>query len=75
MLFRTPDLTAADLRTLEEIEEMRHDLRHYLRPTVRWRGMLRRNFTARAIAGSNTIEGYAATVDDIEALMAGEEPL
>ncbi|MFD5624498.1 Fic family protein [Streptomyces yangpuensis] len=75
MLFQTPTLDSTDLRVLEEIETMRHDLRHYVRPRVRWTKMLRRNFTARAIAGSNTIEGYAASVDDVEALMAGEEPL
>ncbi|MEK8170897.1 hypothetical protein NKH77_19065 [Streptomyces sp. M19] len=46
-----------------------------LRATPRWTRQLRRNLTARAIAGSNTIEGYAATVDDVEALMSGEEPL
>lgn len=75
MLFQTPTLTPTDLRVLDEIESMRHDLRHQVRPTVRWTKMLRRNFTARAIAGSNTIEGYAASVDDVEALMSGEEPL
>ncbi|MFJ5549578.1 Fic family protein [Streptomyces sp. NPDC093225] len=63
------------MRTLEEIEGMRNDLRHFLPTTRRWTKQLRRNLTARAIAGSNTIEGYVATVDDVEALMNGEEPL
>ncbi|HEX5568309.1 MAG TPA: Fic family protein [Streptomyces sp.] len=75
MLYETPALDADDLRVLDEIEQMRHRLRHVLRARPRWSGQLRRNLTARAIAGSNTIEGYAATVDDVEALMAGEEPL
>lgn len=75
MLYETPVLDADDHRVLAEIEEMRHKLRHQLRTQPRWSGQLRRNLTARAIAGSNTIEGYAATVDDVEALMAGEEPL
>ncbi|WP_326650733.1 MULTISPECIES: Fic family protein [unclassified Streptomyces] len=75
MLFQSPDLDAADLRTLDEIEAMRQELRHMLPSSRRWTKQLRRNLTARAIAGSNTIEGYAATVDDVEALMAGEEPL
>lgn len=75
MLYETPVLDADDHRVLAEIEEMRHKLRHQLRTQPRWSGQLRRNLTARAIAGSNTIEGYAATVDDVEALMAYEEPL
>ncbi|MGK5548672.1 Fic family protein [Streptomyces sp. URMC 127] len=75
MLYETPALDADDHRVLEEIEQMRMRLRHQLRAQPRWSGQLRRNLTARAIAGSNTIEGYAATVDDVEALMAGEEPL
>ncbi|MEU5584465.1 Fic family protein [Streptomyces chrestomyceticus] len=75
MLYETPSLDGDDHRVLAEIEEMRQKLRHVLRAQPRWSGQLRRNLTARAIAGSNTIEGYAATVDDVEALMAGEEPL
>lgn len=75
MLFQTPALTDEDERVLAEIETLREDLRHFLRPTVRWTKQLRRNLTARNIAGSNTIEGYAASVDDVEALMSGEDPL
>lgn len=75
MLYSTPALTSDDHRTLDEIEKMRHSLRHLLRATPLWTRQLRRNLTARAIAGTNTIEGYAATVDDVEALMSGEEPL
>lgn len=75
MLYRTPELDDADLRTLQEIAQMRYDLRLHVRPQARWTKQLRRSLTARAIVGSNTIEGYAASVDDVEALMAGEEPL
>ncbi|NJP43120.1 Fic family protein [Actinacidiphila epipremni] len=75
MLYPTPALDAADRRVLDEIAAMRRDLEHYVRPQQRWTRQLRRNLTARAIAGSNTIEGYAATVDDVEALMVGESPL
>ncbi|MFD7298896.1 Fic family protein [Streptomyces sp. NPDC059897] len=75
MLYATPALDSDDQRALDEVEDMRRSLRHMLRATPRWTRQLRRNLTARAIAGSNTIEGYAATVDDVEALMSGEEPL
>ncbi|MER5935637.1 Fic family protein [Streptomyces sp. NPDC002054] len=74
MLMKTPRLDSEDTRVLDEIDSMRHELRHMLQPTRRWMGQLRRNFTARAIAGSNTIEGYVATAADVEAVMAGEEP-
>ena len=75
MLYATPTLNADDLRVLEEIEAMRAALRHQLAVRPRWDRPLRRHMTARAVAGSNTIEGYAATVDDVEAMMSGEEPL
>ncbi|MBF8192179.1 Fic family protein [Nonomuraea sp. K274] len=75
MLYGTPKLSDADIRVVEEIEQMRHDLRMHLRPQEQWTKQLRRSLTARAIVGSNTIEGYAASVEDVEALMAGEAPL
>ncbi|GAA2204034.1 hypothetical protein GCM10009850_001440 [Nonomuraea monospora] len=75
MLCRTPRLNEADLRALEEIERMRLDLRSHVHSPARWMKQLRRSLTARAIVGSNAIEGYVASVDDVEALMAGEEPL
>jgi Fic family protein len=75
MLYATPTLDAADLCVLEQIEDMRTALRHHLTVRPRWDRPLRRHMTARAVAGSNTIEGYAATVDDVEAMISGEEPL
>ncbi len=75
MLYVSPVLEEADLRVLAEIEEMRDRLRLHLRPSRRWEGQLRRNLTARAIAGSNTIEGYAASVSDVEDIMVGEAPI
>lgn len=75
MLYQTPALDDRDHRALDEITAMRNALRHQLRPGAQWTGQLRRNLTARAIVGSNTIEGYAATVDDVEALLEGEEPV
>ncbi|GAA1908818.1 Fic family protein [Streptomyces sodiiphilus] len=75
MLYQVPSLDDSDRRTLDEIAEMCQDLRRLLRTPRKWTKQLRRNLTARAIAGSNTIEGYAATVEDVEDLMAGEMPL
>lgn len=41
----------------------------------RWTGLLRRSEFARAVQGSNSIEGYHVTVDDAVAAVEGEEPL
>ena len=75
MLFRTPPLDADDLRVLREVEHMREDLRHVLREPRRWQGVLRRNLRARAIRGSNSIEGYLVSLGDAAAAVEEEEPL
>ena len=75
MLYGTPSLEAIDKAVLGEIEEMRRDLKYRLAETHRWDGQLRRQLQARAIQGSNSIEGYRAGVEDIESIMAGEDPL
>ena len=41
----------------------------------RWFGSMRRLSLARAIQGSNTIEGFEATLDDAAAVALGEELL
>lgn len=75
MLYDTPRLEAMDELVLGEIEEMRRDLKYRLAETHRWDGQLRRQLQARAIQGSNSIEGYRASVEDIESIMSGEDPL
>ncbi|WP_327103565.1 Fic family protein [Nonomuraea glycinis] len=75
MLYGTPALEAADKAVLAEIEDMRRDLKYRLAETHRWDGQVRRQLQARAIQGSNSIEGYRASVEDIESIMSGEEPL
>lgn len=75
MLFEPPRRTAADERVIAEIDEFRRSLRHSLRNTRRWTGQLRRNLRARAIRGSNSIEGYDVSLDDAIALLEEEEPL
>ncbi|MFC7383192.1 Fic family protein [Sphaerisporangium rhizosphaerae] len=75
MIYRTPELEPADKAVLGEIEDMRRDLKYRLAEPHRWDGQLRRQLQARAIQGSNSIEGYRASVEDIESIMLGEEPL
>ncbi|WP_219463037.1 Fic family protein [Nonomuraea rhizosphaerae] len=75
MLYGTPALEPADKTVLDEIEDMRRDLKYRLAETHRWDGQLRRQLQARAIQGSNSIEGYQAGAEDVESIMSGEEPL
>ena len=78
-IFLPPRLGAHDDTVIQEIDEMRAALSQVLRAPRRWQGTLRRSAQARAIRGSNSIEGYtvsdddaAAAVDDVPALTADE---
>lgn len=75
MLFTTPTPTQRDLDVIAEIEGIRRNLRYSLAEPRRWSGNLRRNLKARAIRGSNSIEGYDVSLDDALALVEDEEPL
>lgn len=75
MLFQPSPLDADDHRVIGEIDDFRQRLRHYLREPRRWKGQLRRNLKARAIRGSNSIEGYDVSLDDAVAILEDEEPL
>lgn len=75
MLFVCSLLQDEDLRVAREVEQMREDLRHALQEPKRWQGVLRRNLKARAIRGSNSIEGYHVSLGDASAAVEEEEPL
>jgi Fic family protein len=75
MLFNTPILTEQDQQVIARIERIREVLRNQLPDQRRWVGLLRRVMLARAIRGSNSIEGYNVSLDDAVAAVAGEEPL
>ena len=76
MLFTTPRLDAQEEEVLERIEDLRRTLGYAFSATPRrWYGLLRRVSFARAVRGSNSIEGYNVTVDDAIAAAEGEEPL
>jgi Fic family protein len=74
-IYTAPPLTREDDAVLSEIHQMRRNLRHVLRTPTRWQGGLRRSALARAIQGSNSIEGYQVAEDDAAAAVDGEEPL
>lgn len=75
MLFTVPDLDDRELQVLGEVADMKERLRHQLHEPRRWYGSLRRLSFARAIQGSNSIEGFDAKLDDAAAVAVGEEPL
>jgi Fic family protein len=75
MIYRTPELTELDRVVIGEIDLLRDRLRYQLRQPRRWFGTLRRATVARAAQGSNSIEGYHATVEDVAAVLDDEEPL
>src|SRR5215475_9154160 len=74
-IYTSPPLASEDRRVLEEIHGMRHELSLVLRAPRRWEGLLRRSMLARAIQGSNSIEGYLVAEDEAAAALDDEEPL
>lgn len=75
LLFLTPDPDLEDQQVVTEIHAIRTSLAEYLRAPKRWNGLLRRTSTARAIQGSNTIEGYTVSDEDAVAAVDDEPPL
>jgi Fic family protein len=75
MLFEPPALDAREREVIAEIDELRQRLRSRLYEPRRWTGSLRRVQFARAVQGSNSIEGYEAKLDDTLAIEMGEEAL
>ncbi len=75
MLFQAEKLTQSEKDVIARIEEARRALKYNLATPRRWKGLLRRNTLARAVRGSNSIEGYNVTAEDAIAAVEGEEPL
>jgi Fic family protein len=74
-LFLVPDLDLDDQHTIDGVHGMRRELASVLRRPRRWDGGLRRTTQARAIQGSNSIEGYSVTDQDAAAAVEDEQPL
>jgi Fic family protein len=74
MIFRTPPMSFEEVAALQKIDELRRQLRFQVAQPRRWLGLLRRVLGARAIQGSNSIEGYEVSVEDAMAAIGGEEP-
>lgn len=75
VVFTTPTPDEVERRVLTMIDELREELRFRVSEPRRWSGSLRRLTFARAVQGSNSIEGYNATLDDVVAAVEGEPTL
>lgn len=72
-VYKTPHLEPVEHEVLKMIEELRERLRIHVNPEPRrWFGTLRRMSFARAVQGSNSIEGYDASLDDVVAAVDNE---
>jgi Fic family protein len=74
MIFATPTLSDVEIRVLQDIVELRDKL-SYSVSSRRWTSLLSRVLRAKAIQGSNNIEGYRVTVQDALAAVDREDPL
>jgi Fic family protein len=75
MIFCTRPLDPQEVAVLADIDKQKQDLRYAISAPRRWSGLLRRTTFARAVQGSNSIEGYNVTLEDAIAAVEGEEPL
>lgn len=74
MIYEIPDVDAAETAALGRIEDLRRQLRYRVAEPRRWVGSVRRVLSARAIQGSNSIEGYDVSLEDALAAVEGDEP-
>jgi Fic family protein len=74
MIFQTPRPNPEEQAALARIDELRRELRVYVSEPRRWVGQIRRMLSARAIQGSNSIEGYNVSDEDAMAVVEGDEP-
>ena len=75
MLFDTPTLTTEEEWVLAHVEDLRRRLSARTREPRIWVGLLRRVSLARAIQGSNSIEGYNVSIEDAMAADEEAEPM
>jgi len=74
-IYEIPPVEPAEEAALERIDELRRQLRFRVAEEPRrWVGSVRRVLSARAIQGSNSIEGYEVSVEDALAAVDGDEP-
>lgn len=75
MLYTAPHIDSDEKAVLQDIDTIRKSIGYSLgAPIQKWYGFLRRSMLAKAIRGSNSIEGYNITRDDAMAVVEGDEP-
>lgn len=75
MIYAYPELTEDDAMVVALIHDIRNELRYHVNSSpVRWTGFLRRNTFARALQGSNSIEGINANLAEAVAILDDERP-
>lgn len=72
MIFEVPSLRGDEEAVIELIDDLRREMQDRIAEPRRWNGSLRRMTFARAVQGSNSIEGYNATLDDVVAAVESE---
>ena len=75
MLFKARPLGDRDMKVVKRIEEIRQRLKYATGEARVWGGLLRRFAFAKAIQGSNSIEGFDVTIEDAVAAADNDEPL
>ncbi|MEK7423548.1 MAG: Fic family protein [Actinomycetota bacterium] len=75
MIYKAPKLTAQEEDAVRALDELRTSLRMYTASPRRWLGGLRRLTFAKAVQGSNSIEGYDANIDDVLEVVGDEQPI
>lgn len=70
-IFETPTIGPEECAALARIDELRRELRIYVAEPRRWSGSVRRVLAAKAIQGSNSIEGYNVSDEDAVAVVDG----
>jgi Fic family protein len=75
MIYSYATLDDGEKRALARIEDLRHSLRYFVvQQPRRWTGLLARFTRARALRGSNSIEGINVSQEDALAAIDGEDP-
>lgn len=74
MIYAIPEIEAPEEAALRRIEDLKRQLRFRVAEPRRWVGSVRRVLSARAIRGSNSIEGFDVSVEDALAAVEGDEP-
>jgi len=71
----SPPVGEEEVAALQQIDGLRTQLGHAVAQQRRWTWGLRRLYFAKAVPGSNSIEGYDASLNDVLDVVEGEPPV